>query len=297
MDVPGDWQKLNVESWTGVVMCVGDADTGKTTFLRYAYERLREAGRRVAVLDGDPGQSTLGLPATMTCTLSRRAPDERGETGEASFPPEGPSWSVFVGATSPRGHMLEIVVGARRLFDAAATAGAEVVLYDTTGLVAVRPGGRALKHALFDLLRPGTVLALQRSDELEPILASVRRSNRHTVAEPSVSDAVTRRSTEDRKAHRAHRFESVFAPAGIRTVDWTALAVRPNLDVRDDHLVALEDRDGYVEALARVASVDRSTCHLDLHTPHDAPASADTLRLGDVALDPETYRDRSLREG
>jgi len=53
----------------------------------------------------------------------------------------GLSPHIFVGSITPQGHMLPVLVGAARLAKAAVEYGAEVVVYDTSGLVDVSRGG------------------------------------------------------------------------------------------------------------------------------------------------------------
>ena len=91
----------------GVLLVVGATDTGKTTFARYVYRRLSAHHERLAFVDEDMGQATLGPPTTMSMAL--------GQGDDAGFPPAGPQYRVFVGDISPTGHMLPTVVGARRL--------------------------------------------------------------------------------------------------------------------------------------------------------------------------------------
>ena len=106
--IPPAWQRLDLASLQGTIMVLGGTDTGKSTFARYLFLELCRLGRRVAYLDGDVGQSTLGLPATMIAALCPPG-------GRPAFPPAGPRAVFFVGAVSPRGHMLPVVVGAHKL--------------------------------------------------------------------------------------------------------------------------------------------------------------------------------------
>ena len=157
IDVPVAWQQLDLARPGEIVLVIGAPDVGKSSFAQYLYRRLcREAGR-VAFLDGDPGQSTLGPPTTMTLAIGD------------SFPPQGPHWRNFVGAVSPRGHMLPLVVGASRLVQAARQAGVETIVYDTCGLVDPAYGGTALKLAKIELLQPVVVCAIQRNRELRVV--------------------------------------------------------------------------------------------------------------------------------
>ena len=87
--IPKAWEEIDSEGLTGVLMLIGAPDTGKSTFARFLFERVTAAGRRPAYLDGDPGQSGLGPPATVTAALGR------------TFPPADLRRRRFVGAVSP----------------------------------------------------------------------------------------------------------------------------------------------------------------------------------------------------
>ena len=97
-------------------------------------------------------------------------------------------------------HMLQLVVGAARLIGAAQSAGAQVVVYDTCGLVEPGLGGLALKQAKLDLLRPVQVYALQRTDELlEPLLIPLERRGGVQVQRLRPSAAVVPRDQVTRR--------------------------------------------------------------------------------------------------
>jgi polynucleotide 5'-hydroxyl-kinase GRC3/NOL9 len=119
-------------------MVIGAPDTGKTTFARYLFTELCRVKGQSAFLDGDPGQSTLGPPATITLGLS--------EPGTTGFPPNGKIWRWFIGSTTPAGHMLPLLVGAARLVKAAHSAGIQTIVYDSSGLIDPAAGGAALKR-------------------------------------------------------------------------------------------------------------------------------------------------------
>lgn len=80
LDIPPTWEKINLREARGTLMVIGATDTGKSTFARYLYRQLgADPGRRVAFLDGDPGQSSLGPPATMTLALGKPLGLPRGK--------------------------------------------------------------------------------------------------------------------------------------------------------------------------------------------------------------------------
>jgi polynucleotide 5'-hydroxyl-kinase GRC3/NOL9 len=139
IDIPPAWERITLPALGGTLLIVGAPDTGKSTFARYLYRRLCARHERVAFVDGDIGQATLGPPTTMTLAL--------GEPDDDGFPPAGPRFRTFVGDVSPRGHMLPTLVGAHRLVQQARQAGATAIVFDTTGLVDPAQGGGELKRA------------------------------------------------------------------------------------------------------------------------------------------------------
>ena len=94
MDVPKRWMQIRLDSLHGLVMIIGAPDVGKTTLARYLYEQVAAVHPLMAYIDGDPGQSTLGLPGPITMALSKR--------GDPSFPPAGARRQYFIGDVSPR---------------------------------------------------------------------------------------------------------------------------------------------------------------------------------------------------
>jgi polynucleotide 5'-hydroxyl-kinase GRC3/NOL9 len=286
IEVPSTWENMEYSAIGGTTLVVGAADTGKTTLARYLYLRLCAHHERVAFVDGDIGQTTLGPPTMMTLALS--GPNDDG------FPPVGPRFRAFVGDISPTGHMLETVVGAHKLVEKARSEGATAIVVDTTGLVAPSHGGGALKRALVELLRPEIVVALQRGSELEHLLVPLRRSHRTRVIDRVVAEAVQRRDVAARRKHRAKQFRGAFETAGSLEVNWLSLAVIPFPSFSQHRVVALEDKDGFALALGIVTGLERSRHTVELHTPLASLEQVDALRIGDLTVDPQTFRDRRL---
>jgi polynucleotide 5'-hydroxyl-kinase GRC3/NOL9 len=285
-EIPSPWNELDLSELSGTLMIVGSSDVGKSTFSRYLFRRMCRIYPRVAYLDGDPGQSTLGPPTTMTLAIS--------DNGDDTFPPRGSRWRRFVGSISPVGNMLAVLTCAARLLETARKAKVQVVIYDTTGLVQPARGGIHLKLAKIDLLRPQVLFALERNQELQTLLLPLRRRRSILVYEFSPSSAARPRDTSVRKAHRAAQFAQYFSNSSQLRVNWTQFAVLPAPRFNLQRLVAMEDADGFVIGLGIVEQIDRINRQIILHTPVDTLNGVDVIRIGDLLVDPVTYQDRPL---
>ncbi|MGE0823743.1 MAG: Clp1/GlmU family protein [Candidatus Binatia bacterium] len=140
----------------GVAFLLGRTDVGKSTRVRELVERVTASGGSVAVIDADLGQSTYGLPTTLTLVRFAAHAEPPTPEGIASF---------FVGAISPVGHLLQTLVGCRRLLNLARQLEVRVILIDTTGLV---DGPLAVEFKLqkIEILHPTHLLALAQGNEL-----------------------------------------------------------------------------------------------------------------------------------
>jgi polynucleotide 5'-hydroxyl-kinase GRC3/NOL9 len=233
------------------------------------------------------GQATLGPPTTMTLAL--------GKPGDDSFPPAGLRFRTFVGGVSPHGRMLPTVVGAHKLVQKAREAGATAIVFDTTGLVDLAQGGGALKRAKMELLRPEVVVGIQHKNELEHSLLPLRLSHRTRVIDLRTSRAAHRRPASARQEHRVARFRLYFEEAHTLEVAWRRLAVFPAPAFKLHQLLALEDSEGFTLALGIVIASDPARNTLTLYTPLTSLEGVDALHLGDLALDPHTFRDTRFR--
>jgi len=260
-------------------MVLGDTDAGKTTFARYLFLELCRLGRRAAYLDGDVGQNTLGLPTTMTVALC-------DQDGMPDFPPAGLRAIFFVGAVSPRGHMLPMVVGAHKLQTWAHCQGAEVIVMDTTGMIDPTVGGGALKQWKIELLQPTALFALARGAELEHILWPLRRRKDLRLHELPVARDVREKTREMRVAHRAERFRRYFANAGLLYVQLNRLPVVGLGGTAWGRLLAFQDEVGFVLGLGMVQDLDPGHRTLSVRTPLSSLDGVASLRMGDLRLDP-----------
>jgi polynucleotide 5'-hydroxyl-kinase GRC3/NOL9 len=277
--VPAAWEALEPERLAGTVLVVGATDRGKSTLVRWLAERLLARHGRVGWLDGDIGQSTLGVPSTLNLAL-------------LDGPPAGlprPWKSFFVGAVSPRGHMLPLLVGAQRLRQQAQEAGVPALVVDTTGLVAAAAGGGALKEWKIELLQPQTVIAVQAEGELEHLLAPLRRDRRLTLHLLAPAAAVRLRSPEERAARRARLFRDYFSGAGELRMTLGGKPVYGLEKAVPGQLLSLNDAAGFSLALALV--MNRAGGELEVLTPLAKLREVAGVRIGDLRLDVGTCKE------
>jgi polynucleotide 5'-hydroxyl-kinase GRC3/NOL9 len=197
----------------GTIQMIGGMDVGKTTFTRLLVNRAVAAGKRVALLDTDPGQTEVGPPGCIGLAFM--------DAPVGSLADLTPQALAFVGNTSPAAHLLEHAAGAARL---AALAGDRLLIVDTCGYIQ-GGGARRLHQIEFDLLQPAHVIALQRAGELEPILAPLRHRAGCLVHTPPISPAVTRKSPGLRSQRRAMRFASYFETTTLHTFSFDEVAL------------------------------------------------------------------------
>lgn len=267
-----------MSSLRGTLMVIGASDTGKSTLAHHLFQELCRIGLCAAYLDGDMGQSTLGLPTTMTMALSSGPGDER-------FGSHGPCATYFVGSTTPRGHMLPVLVGAYRLQQRALALGAQVVVVDTTGLVEPAEGGRALKQYKIELLAPSVVIGLQRGRELEPVLWPLRREARLQVVEWRVSPHVVERPREARIARRRAQLAGYFRQARPCVVSLRQVAVYELDRLAIGALLAFQDIEGFTLGLGVVEKADRLEKTLIVRTPLSGLEGVASLRFGATRWD------------
>ncbi|MBS3757660.1 MAG: hypothetical protein KGY61_03255 [Desulfobacterales bacterium] len=287
VEVPPDWQRLDPSGMSGLIMLVGDSDTGKTTLFRYLVDRLSAMHRQVFVVDADPGQGRLG-PPTMISLAVVEASGARHVTRHIRH--------RFVGSTSPSAHMLQVLTGCARLVEKARGIGAGPIVMDTSGLIDPQKGGLRLKFAKVDLLRPSVLIGLQRGRELENLLATLRIGQQTSIIEIKCASAVRRRQFDERQSFREESFRQYFKNAAPQTFFWPRYGVFPYPRFCMNGLLGFADEAGFALGLGIVKKIEACSKTISVLTPltEEAQSRIRGIQLGDVALDPSTFK-HSLR--
>ncbi|MBI3038198.1 hypothetical protein HYY75_03975 [bacterium] len=194
--IPEEWDNLAGRIASGHimgrlynVMVLGEVDTGKTFFCTYLANRLIEKKKRIGVLDCDTGQSDIGPPGAFGMLVMN---------SPTVFLSEEPATHLYMlGAHSPGLHFLPAMTGLSYMLEKA-RAGVDVLIIDTTGWVQ-GDGGRALKKAKLDFIKPDLVVLMQRGNELEHLVKHLPSSK---VVRLPVSKKASPTSQMERKSLR-----------------------------------------------------------------------------------------------
>lgn len=239
MDISKPWEDLLRELTRREavrVYVVGEPDSGKTTLCRFLVDALAGHAGAAAYLDCDPGQSTIGPPATIG--LDRA---------------DGTRLLRFAGATSPQGYLLQ---NSRAIADLARHSGRRhPLVIDSSGYV-TDDAAREFQYTVVDLVRPDVIVALGSSDAVREVCRSFGRTA--SVRALPVSLAVRRRSSESRRAYREDRLGEYFRSATDvaierSSVGFTGRIPHGSADRMRDRLVGLLDEEQLLLSLGLVA--------------------------------------------
>lgn len=277
-EVPDSWHELVGAMETagprGAVYVLGANDTGKSTLCRWLRVALATEGG-VPLLSCDPGQGEIGPPGAVALDVGSPAGDA------------GPLLR-FVGSVSPPGHLLQTLTGIHALARRAAETEAAGPVCDSSGF-AVGDVAREFQFHVIDALRPGHLVALQRDEELEPVLACFDPGPVE-VHRLGVVGAVQRRSREERRRRREERFARYFQDAASRRIDLVGRGLHghvPDLEKGEELaglLVAPCDEEGFALALGILREVHSEGRWAEILSPSFSTARLASLQFGSLRV-------------
>ncbi|MEA1902581.1 MAG: Clp1/GlmU family protein [Actinomycetota bacterium] len=273
---------------SGVTMLIGGLDTGKTTIALEAVRLALASGHTPVLVDADVGNSTVGPPACVGMKVFNR-PEDVNRVDE-------PDALHFVGTVTPSRLVLQQVVATAAMVEKARRAG-DVVIIDTTA-VASGVAGETLKYHKTELCRPEKVVALQRGEEMEPVVGMLRRFLGVEVITAPTDPALIPLSPDGRARKRIEGFGDALRPPLERwkvrpTVFAPTLPVGLNLSRLDGVLVGVQDSSGGCLGLGVLSYEEES-----LRVTTNVGEGMTGLRLGSMRLNTDTYESQmlSLRE-
>jgi polynucleotide 5'-hydroxyl-kinase GRC3/NOL9 len=289
---PKEWYALLdvLEKEKGIAIILGTTDTGKTTLAKFLIFNLCKRGLKIALVDADIGQSFLGPPATIGLSLFKSDPDWE----IVLSPPE----IFFVGSTTPEGHFPIHLKGVKKMVEKAASRRADLILLDTTGFVSGE-GGEELKRRKIDLISPRFILALQKSEELEPILEHYKESPLLRILRLPLSDQVRPKSMEERKTYRINKFQDYFKHSMVQALAVEGLQMEGEvLDPNGDPippdwslringlLIGLKDNNDETLALGVIRNYIEEKKVVRILTPLGETGKVKTIQLSSLKVIP-----------
>ncbi len=217
--IPSSWNKT-IEAISGlqkrpvVVLILGAADCGKSSLCTYLLNKLVDGKCKVAVLDGDVGQSDIGPSATVGYGLVSKPLAELYNLKLKN--------AYFVGVTSPLSAFAKTIEGLAAMKAEILQCQTDFVLVNTdgwvTGNVAVR-----YKTDLVGTLKPDVIVGVQMQDELVPLIA--RLNTPMVVVEPSY--ALYQRTSEKRKSLREMTYMRYLKNAKLQCYPKSQVTIEP----------------------------------------------------------------------
>lgn len=193
-----EWESLIEEliAHKGTAILIGATDSGKSTLARYLIGKLVSKNSVTSFVDSDIGQSSLGLPGTISMKTFKTDRDIEDFDAEKI---------LFIGFLNPAKNISLMIDGTKKMVDSARK-DAELILVDTTGLIHGEYG-KALKIGKIRAITPQHIIAVQRYNELEHILTMIEGIKIHRI---EASRMAKERSGEARIRYRKERFDEYF---------------------------------------------------------------------------------------
>lgn len=209
--IPESWEKAfeelcSIKSRPAVAMIIGAPDSGKTSFCTYLINRLLASKPKIAILDGDLGQSDIGPPCTVSYTfVSKPIADLFNLESENAF---------FVGVTSPSKAMEKTIQGLTLLRDEILQKSPDFIIVNTDGWI---EGEDAIKYKaqLAERLFPNIIFAIQQDERLNPLLDMIRVYRVLTIDSPN---AIKQRSREKRRSLRELGYLKYLKNAKVQSI-------------------------------------------------------------------------------
>ena len=209
--VPSSWIKsceelLNFQTRPVTAIVLGTVDSGKTSFCTYLTNRLLHKRQKVAILDGDLGQSDIGPPCTVAYTfVTKPTTDLFNLKAKNAF---------FVGVTSPSEATNRVIEGMTNLKEEILGNDPDFVVVNTDGWV---QGEEAIKYKiqLVSELKPDVVFCVQQKEELASLLNALEKFRIIVVDTPPT---IRQRSREKRKSLRELGYIKYLGHAKMRSV-------------------------------------------------------------------------------
>ncbi|MGE5188228.1 MAG: Clp1/GlmU family protein [Betaproteobacteria bacterium] len=279
--IPQSWNEAvqtisEIQSKPTTIVVVGQSDLGKSSLCTYLVNKFLDGKNRVAVLDGDIGQSDIGPSATVGYGIASRPITKLTNVRLIN--------AFFVGSTSPVKAMAKVLTGLASLKSELLERHPDFVIVNTDGWISGELGTQ-YKTALIKQLKPDVVVGIKVADELATIVANIEMPV--VLVEPSAS--LSERSLEKRKRLREMTYIRYLGHSRVQCYPISELKVEPKSAIPINQtpdkgiLVGLYDNGNKFLGIGVLRYVNRVRKVLKVQTP----VASKPMRLvfGKVVLD------------
>jgi len=276
------------------VIVLGAVDTGKTSLCTYLANQALGEGRKVAIMDGDLGQSDIGPPSTVgSARIIAPIVELYGIQAQSL---------AFVGTTTPSKDVSASLNALKTLRSKISEIDADLVIVNTDGWV---QGEEAIDHKrqLAELFEPCRIVVIREADELGPLLEKLGSADAITVES---SKAAKKRGHDTRKSLRELVFRKYLKNGKVRSYPLNlvrgaarivepvranerspSVHYEPTSTKRDENqkgvIVGLEGDKGDFLGIGIICSIDHDRRTVKVYTPVNQDVRA--INVGQIRLD------------
>jgi len=243
------------------LMVIGGSDSGKSTFILYLANEIFKIGKKVGVLDLDIGQSNIGPPGTIGFGKVRKNLNNLSEIK--------PEKMYFIGGVSPKGNLLQLVVGSFKLLKEMEKEFLDYILIDTTGLV----NGiiaEVLKHNKIEVLDPDYIIIFENENEIDNLIKPFIYGNKKIIKIKPSSNSIERTRLE-RIEYRNKKFREYFSNSKRVEIHFNENNII-GYDLKkytplQNSIVGLLDKDRFLLYLGILESIDKDRDSIVIRAP------------------------------
>jgi len=226
--IPPSWRdaagEILARKESKTILVMGGVDSGKTSFSTYLANLALNSRYKVALVDGDPGQSEIGPPGAISLSFVKSPVVDLFRSNAEDL--------VFIGVTSPSKKIKEILDAVRIMKQEALQKGANFLIINTDGWVEGE-GALSYKVRLVEAAAPDIAVAIQSGNELASILGELGDVKVFVVESPG---DIKKRDRETRKLLRESAYKKYLKQAKLRSfpLSWVEIGGDMRLNTEND---------------------------------------------------------------
>lgn len=209
--IPPSWDEAykelaTLEKRPSIALVLGNVDSGKTSFCTYLTNKLINSGCKVAILDGDLGQSDIGPPCTIAYAIISKPVTDLFNLEAAN--------ACFVGVTSPSRALEKVVEGISSLKEEILKRNPDYIVVNTDGWVE-DVDAINYKLQIIDKVNPDIIFCIKQNETLTPLYMAIKNFKTFMVESPQT---IKQRNREKRRSLRELGYIKYLKGAKVQSI-------------------------------------------------------------------------------